>query len=57
LRGLFEEGTRIKIKDIVEILDVEVLSGEPYLEREIEEFAVKDLLSNVLALSKDNFYN
>ena len=45
----------MKIKDIVNILDAEVLTGERYLDQEIEEFAVSDLLSDVLALSKENF--
>jgi predicted transcriptional regulator len=45
----------MKIKEIVSILDAEVLTGDSYLDREIEEFAVCDLLSDVLALSKDHF--
>ncbi len=45
----------MKINDIVTILDAEVLTGEDFLNQEIEEFAVSDLLSDVLALSKDNF--
>ena len=45
----------MKIKDIVAILDAEVLVGENYLNQEIEEFAASDLLSDVLALSKENF--
>jgi len=45
----------MKIKEIVGILDAEVLTGELHLEREIKEFAVSDLLSDVLALSKDRF--
>ena len=45
----------MKIKEIVDILDAEVLTGELHLEREIKEFAASDLLSDVLALSKDNF--
>jgi len=45
----------MKIKDIVNILDAEVLTGEDHLDRDIEEFAACDLLSDVLALSKDNF--
>jgi predicted transcriptional regulator len=45
----------MKINEIVEILDAEVLTGELFLEQEIEEFAVSDLLSDVLALSKDQF--
>jgi predicted transcriptional regulator len=45
----------MKIKEIVKILDAEVLTGESYLDREIVEFAISDLLSDVLALSKDQF--
>ena len=45
----------MKIKEIVQILDAEVLTGEHYLDKEIEEFAISDLLSDVLALSKENF--
>ncbi len=45
----------MKIRDIVTILDAEVLTGEDYLDQEIEEFAASDLLSDVLALSKENF--
>jgi len=45
----------MKIREIVNILDGEVLIGEEYLDRDIGEFAVSDLLSDVLALSKENF--
>jgi predicted transcriptional regulator len=45
----------MKIKDIVNILDAEVLTGENLLDQNIEEFAASDLLSDVLALSKDDF--
>ena len=45
----------MKIKEIVDILDAEVLSGEDFLDREIEQFAASDLLSDVLALTKENF--
>ncbi|MDD3655635.1 MAG: hypothetical protein PHI72_02590 [Atribacterota bacterium] len=45
----------MKIKDIVNTLDAEVLTGEDLLDQNIEEFAASDLLSDVLALSKDNF--
>ncbi len=45
----------MKIKEIVDILDAEVLSGEDSLDREIEQFAASDLLSDVLALSRENF--
>jgi len=45
----------VKIKEIVDILDAEVLIGEDLLDQEIEQFAASDLLSDVLALTKDNF--
>lgn len=45
----------MKIKEIVDILDAEVLTGEDLLDQDIEEFAASDLLSDVLALSKDKF--
>lgn len=45
----------MKIREIVTILDAEVLTGEDYLDQEIEEFAASDLLSDVLALGKENF--
>jgi len=45
----------MKIKEIVNILDAEVLTGELYLDYDIEEFAASDMLSDVLALTKDNF--
>lgn len=45
----------MKIKEIVNILDAEVLTGEDLLEQDIEAFAASDLLSDVLALGKDNF--
>ncbi len=45
----------MKIRELVTILDAEVLTGESYLDQEIGEFAASDLLSDVLALSKENF--
>lgn len=45
----------MKIREIVNILNAEVLTGEAYLDRDIKEFAVSDLLSDVLAISKDQF--
>ncbi len=43
------------IKEIVDILEAEVLTGEDILDQEIEEFEASDLLSDVLALGKENF--
>lgn len=45
----------MKIKDVATILEAEILTGESYLDVEIEEFAVSDLLSDVLTLNKENF--
>ncbi|KUK55093.1 MAG: DRTGG domain-containing protein [Atribacteria bacterium 34_128] len=45
----------MKIKEIVNILDAEVLTGEDLLNQDIEAFEASDLLSDVLALGKDNF--
>jgi hypothetical protein len=42
----------MKIKEIVDILDAEVLSGEDSLDREIEQFAAGNLLSDVLILTE-----
>lgn len=43
------------IKDLIRILNAEVLCGEKYLEREIRGFGAADLLSDILAYSKDNY--
>ncbi len=45
----------MKIKEIVAVLDAELITGEELLEKEIDQFAASDLLSDVLALAKDNF--
>jgi len=45
----------MKIKDIVRILEAEILCGEKYLEREILDFAACDLLSDILAYSKEDY--
>jgi serine kinase of HPr protein (carbohydrate metabolism regulator) len=42
----------MKIKDIVKTLDLEVISGEEFLEREITGGYAGDLLSDVLANSE-----
>ena len=43
----------MKIKDIVKTLDLEVISGEEFLEREVTGGYAGDLLSDVLANSKE----
>ena len=45
----------MKIKDVVRILDAEILCGEEYLEQKIIEFAACDLLSDILAYSKEGY--
>ena len=42
----------MKIKDIVKTLDLQVMSGEEFLEREVTGGYAGDLLSDVLANSK-----
>ena len=43
----------MKIRDIVKTLDLEVISGEEFLEREVTGGYAGDLLSDVLANSKE----
>jgi len=43
------------VKDLIRILDAEVLYGEKYLDQEIKEFGASDLLSDILAYSKDEY--
>ena len=45
----------MKIRDIVRILDAEILCCENCLGKEIFDFAASDLLSDVLAYEKDNY--
>ncbi len=45
----------MKIIDIVAVLDAEIVTGEDLLDVEINQFAASDLLSDVLALTKENF--
>ena len=42
----------MKIKDIIKTLDLQVISGEEFLEREVTGGYTGDLLSDVLANSK-----
>lgn len=45
----------MKIKDVFRILDAEVLIGEEFLDMEIIEFAASDLLSDILAYTKEGY--
>ena len=45
----------MKIRDVVRVLNAEVLTGEDLLDYEIEYFAASDLLSDVLAIAEDSF--
>ena len=42
----------IKVRDIITILDAEVLSGEDKLEEEVKSVGASDMISDMLALSK-----
>ena len=46
----------MKIQEIVDALDAEILTCKDMLDKEVEQFAAGDLLSDVLALTKDNFF-
>lgn len=46
---------RLKLKDVVRVVEAEVLCGEDLLEREISDYAASDLLSDVLAVDKENY--
>ena len=45
----------VKIRDIVRILEAEILCCESCLGKEISDFAASDLLSDVLAYEKENY--
>ena len=45
----------MKVKDLIHILDAEVLCGEDFLGQEITDFGACDLLSDILAYSKDDY--
>lgn len=42
----------MKVKDIVSILDAEVISGEDKLNEEVQYIGASDMMSDILALSK-----
>lgn len=42
----------MKVKDIIKILDAEVIAGEDKLDEEIENFGASDMMSDILALSQ-----
>ncbi len=43
------------IRELVQILNGEVVSGEDKLDKIVEDFAATDLLSDVLAIEKENY--
>jgi len=45
----------MKIKDVFQVLDAEVLVGEEFFDREIIDFAASDLLSDILTFSKEGY--
>ena len=45
----------MKVRDIVRILEAEILCCEDCLGKEILDFAASDLLSDVLAYDKENY--
>ena len=45
----------MKVKDLIRVLDAEVLCGEDFLDQEIIDFGASDLLSDILAYSKDDY--
>ncbi|MEA1940359.1 MAG: hypothetical protein U9N03_06835 [Candidatus Caldatribacteriota bacterium] len=45
----------MKVRDLIRLLDAEVLSGEDFLDQEITDCGASDLLSDILAYSKDNY--
>jgi hypothetical protein len=42
----------IKVRDIVALLDAEVLSGESKLDEEVKSVGASDMISDILALTK-----
>ncbi len=44
----------MKIRDVVEILNCEVLAGEDKLDAEFDSIGASDMMSDILALSKPN---
>jgi len=45
----------MKIKDIVQALNAEVLVGKEFLDQEIIEYAASDLLSDILTYAKEGY--
>ena len=45
----------MKVKDLIRVLDAEVLCVEDFLDQAIIDFGASDLLSDILAYSKDNY--
>ncbi len=49
------KGVIMEVKDLIRVLDAEVLCGEDFLDQVIIDFGASDLLSDILAYSKDNY--
>jgi len=45
----------MKVRDLIPILDAEILCGENYLDQNIRDFFASDLLSDILSYSQDNY--
>jgi predicted transcriptional regulator len=45
----------MKVKDLIHILDAEVLCCEDFLDQETKDFGACDLLSDILAYSRDEY--
>jgi len=54
-RYIFRKRVIMKVKDLIRILDAEVLCGEDFLDQKITDFGACDLLSDILAYSKDDY--
>ena len=44
----------MKIKEIIEVLDAEIITGHDYIDRDVEYAFASDLMSDVLTLEKEN---
>ena len=45
----------VTVAELVRVLDGEVICGDGKLERKVSDFAASDLLSDILALGKDDY--
>ena len=49
-----EERTHMTVRDVREVLGARVLAGEEYMDREVRSACGSDMMSDVLAFSKDH---